>query len=155
MFCGNCGKKLEDGDNFCPACGAPVHRAASPEVPVTTSPVSTPHTVATATAAATPDKNVEQALLAGSLVLAFGVVLVMLSGNILSFLVDAAIAGGSYFLGYQKFKEGKLKEAKTNSLVFGLIAAGAGILSAGQGNMLLLLIDSVTAGLLIYASSKL
>lgn len=149
MFCGNCGKKLEDGVNFCPACGAPVHRTAtSPEVPVSAPAVSTPQ-------AAVTDKSVEQALLAGSIVLAFGVLLVLLSGDVLSFLVDATIAGGTYFLAYRKFKEGKLKEAKTNSLVFGLVAAGFGILSAGQGNILLLVIDAATAGLLIYASTKL
>ena len=154
MFCGNCGKRLEDGVNFCRACGAPVHRAAaSPEVPVTAPPVSAPQPAAPAAAAAT-DKSVEQALLAGSIVLAFGVVLVLLTGDVLSFLVDAAIVAGVYFLGYRKFKEGKLKEAKTNSLVFGLVAAGFALLSAGQGNMLLLVIDAATAGLLIYASTK-
>lgn len=169
MFCGQCGKKLVEGAKFCPECGAPVRvAAASSETPVPASPPA-PVTVAAPAPPAAPAgafqpaataapaagaKNLEQALLLAPILLGAGAVLLLTAGDVISFLFGLAVAAAAYGLGYQKFKEGKLKEAKTGILVMGILVAIFAVISAGQGNGLLTVIDAGAAGSLLFAYSK-
>ena len=167
MFCGACGKPLSEDVKFCPECGAPVRRApAHTEAPASSSqpatspviaaPASAPQPAAPApVAAAAPMGNVEQALLVAPFPFVGGALLILMAGDFLDFVLGLCIAGVTYAVGYQNFKQGKLKQAKTGSLVMGIVAGVGVLLSASQGNTILLLLDAAAGVALIFASTKL
>lgn len=149
MFRGACGKPLSEDVKFCPECGAPVRRApVHTEVPASSPPAAAP-------VAAAPMGNVEQALLIAPFLVGGAALLILMAGDIFDFGLGLVLAGITYAVGYQNFKQGKLKQAKTGALVMGIIAGVGALLSASQGNMLLLLLDAAAAAALIFASTKL
>ena len=167
MFCGACGKPLSEEVKFCPECGAPVRRApertaapASPPQPavppVAAAPVPDPQpTAAAPVVAAAPMGNVEQALLIAPFLIGGAALLILMAGDIFDFGLGLVLAGVTYAVGYQNFKQGKLKQAKTGALVMGIIAGVGALIGVGVGNMLLVLLDAAAGTALIFASTKL
>lgn len=164
MFCGACGKPLSDSVKFCPECGAPVRRApehaAAPAAPppsaappVAAAPAPNPQPAAPAVAAA-PAGNVEQALLVAPFLFGGGALLILMAGDFLDFVFGLCVAGVTYAVGYQNFKQGKLKQAKTGALVMGIIAGVSFLVSANFGNMILMLLDAGAGAALIFAYTR-
>ncbi|HKX16417.1 MAG TPA: hypothetical protein VJT33_00195 [bacterium] len=78
-----------------------------------------------------------------------------MAGDVPDCVFGLSVAGITYVVGYQNFKQGKLKQAKTGSLIMGIVAGVGFLTSAGLGNMILMLLDAGAAAGLIYSSTKL
>jgi len=127
-FCPNCGKEVPPEAKFCPSCGFQIRKETSSKPNITTD-----------------NSRARNYLLFATAGMGAVALISLIIGDVLGFVLAAALCAALYFWGMKKFDEGDINTAKITAVVCAIIAGVIGLAALVMARSWLGVIDILVA----------